>query len=278
MAQRGNGDFFEFSAGQAIDFNQFAVPARNVRHVMRDLAVLNQNTLWWNGQLAPDSDADALPDHIEDLMGSNKYEKDSDRNGVEDGWEYRVSGRPCKSITCSPAGAEPYATCNGFEVVANAIPRVFLDQDKDGLNKCVERKLFASLDDDWDSNADWISDELALRSDIAFIPGRQEAALDPDWDNRSNYVEVKENTPLRYNDKSIFGLKPQKYKVETVSVDAFKTCYHVTVDPIMVHGEGNLIKVWVMENKAIVDDEKYRRVAEKPVYGSLVKFVDSDFR
>jgi hypothetical protein len=101
----GAGMFIEFGAGQQIDFTKFAVPERNVRHVLKDIFVVNKNTQWINGMIDRDSDMDGLSDRNEIRLNSDPFKADSDENGVSDGIEYYALGRPCKEAHCSIAVA-----------------------------------------------------------------------------------------------------------------------------------------------------------------------------
>jgi hypothetical protein len=279
MAQRGNGYFFQFGAGQAIDFNQFASPIRQVENKLRDFMVRNVNTVWFQGKLRADSDGDGLADVLEDLLGSNALLADSDKNGVNDGIEYRLTGKACKDGKCSPANAEPYLSCNQF-LDPNQPGRVFKDTDKDkdsiGLDDCAEF-LLGSISKDPDSNADWISDPLAFRSSLAFIPGQNDSLLDPFTDGMTNYTKVKINAPLDFSTKRILDFKPQKYSLEIEERKQFQTCYKGIVEQIGVFGNDNLVKVYEWESPAIMDNRKYYRVAQKKANGPRVIFYDSDF-
>jgi len=331
MAEMGNGDAFEFGSGQVIDFSQFSVPERNVKHLLRDVIVTNVNTKWYLDELTLDSDGDGLVDRLEDELGSHRLIADSDGNGISDGVEYFLTTRPCRDPLCDPENAEPYEACNKWEVPdeelpdgdfdgdfeyesevgdsdvdeveseieavetdnsdedilvddENALPNVpvrkLSDLDKDFLNDCEERIILKSKMENFDSNEDWIPDGLAFRGSLAFVEGTsQEAFLDPDWDTVDNYMEIKTNTPIRYDNRKIYGLKPYKYKIETVSDDHAQSCFHLKVEQIPIGSENDIIRVYLLENTSVINNRRFMRTAEKHVTPGekTVEFVVEDF-
>jgi len=278
LAERGNGDSYEFGAGQGIDFSQFAVPERNVKNTLKDIFVTNVNTVWHDGNFYLDADADSMPDDLEKELGSDPNLYDSDFNGVSDGVEFRISGKPCKDKFCSKAGAEPYLACNSYLRPDAAGKRLFKDLDKDLLNDCEERVVLKSKMDNYDSNKDWIPDDLAFRSQVAMVDGIQEASLDSDFDGFSNYTEVKLYTPVRYPNDQIIGLRPYKYNLTTTSQSAAQTCYELEVTNIAAIGPDNLIRVYILENSAIIDAKRFLRIKERRASGTSVTFSEMDFQ
>ncbi len=320
MAKVGNGDSFEFGSGQVIDFSQFSVPERKVKHLLRDIIVTNVSTKWHGDQLQMDTDGDGLVDELEDTLGSNKYWADSDGNGISDGVEYYISERPCRDPNCAPQNSEPYIACNKWEVpdeetdsetsdddsvdedvsdeeISNSevpdddgfkpwlpekppVVRKLTDLDKDFLNDCEEQIVLKSKIESFDSNEDWIPDGLAFRRSMAFVEGtNQESLLDPDWDGANNYSEVKTNTPMQYDNNKIYGIKPYRYKIETVKEDSAQTCFHLKVDQIPAKTEHDLIRVYIMENTSVINNKRFFRTAEKRLRPGVtnVKFKDDDF-
>ncbi len=337
MAENGNGSFFEFGAGQVIDFNKFSVPERNVKHSLRDVLVTNINTKWYKDRLYVDSDADGLVDILENEYGSDIMNKDSDGNGISDGVEYFTTGKPCKTLKCVVQGqdpcekytcdftkAEPYEACNSWLVTGNeecekkrdenrlkcieecdltedecnenckqkecpvlpsetesGVPiKRIADLDKDFLNDCEERVVLKSKSDNFDSNDDWIPDNLAFKTSLAFVEGTKgDASLDPDWDNESNYDEVKKNTPLRYDNQKIYGLKPYKYNLKVVSDNNIQTCFNLEVKGISVGTPNDIIRVYIVENTSIIKNKRFMRTAEKKINldNQVLNFKDTDF-
>lgn len=278
MALTGSGEFYEFAAGQVIDFNQFAVPVRKVKHTLRDVFVANMNTVWWNGQRLVDSDADQLPDENEVILGSDPYDADSDANGVSDGIEYFLNTRPCKDSKCSAALAEPYLNCATYKRSNLPNGQKYGDQDKDFINDCEEAVILKSKIDSFDSNDDWIPDDLAFRFGISFVQGRSEIFLDPDNDNLNTYGEIKVQTPVRYANDRIFGLNPYEYDLQMVSSDLVKDCYQLDVLNVSRSTGENRIRVYLLENTSVIDDKRFMRVSEKSMAGGFVEFDRGDFQ
>ena len=277
MAAGGNGNSYTFAAGRSIDFRAFSVPVRQVKHSLRDVFVKNMNTTWWNGKAMPDSDGDGIPDEVELRLGSNPLKADSDDNGVSDFVEYTLLGRPCKDAACSPAGAEPFTSCNAYRQNIPGKPK-FGDLDKDGLNDC-EESLIGSKRDSWDSNNTWIPDYLAFMNGISFLPGSPfNPFADPDNDGVNNYAEIKGNSPMLYDNSKILGLKTYKYVLEQTSVDTQADCYHLSVSNVATASPNDRIRIWIMEGTAIIDDKRYMRVGEKKMTGGNVDFGSEDFQ
>jgi hypothetical protein len=148
MAENGNGSFFEFGAGQVIDFDRFSVPERNVKHTLRDIIVTNVNTRWYKDRLYVDSDGDGLVDILENEYGSDIMNPDSDGNGISDGVEFFTTAKPCKTLkcviqgqdpcekyTCDYTKAEPYEACNSWVVTGN---EECLLKNEQNRVKCME--------------------------------------------------------------------------------------------------------------------------------------------
>ncbi len=286
MADHGNGDFYSFGAGYPLDFQRFAVPIRNVKHSLKDIFLINKNITWdvKDGLIKNDTDGDGISDEIEILIGSNWQKNDSDDNGVSDAVEYYSTGKPCADISCDPLLAEPYASCSGF-IKADWIqgsPDKYYDLDKDGLNNCEEIAVLESRTDNFDSNNDWIPDELAFRfGGISYLPGIVETGrlLDSDSDGIDNYTELKLNTPWNFNNNDIAHLKTPTYNLSIVNDEIIRTCYKFKATGIPSVGEENTIKVYIVEKSSIIDDRRFIRTAEKQVtMGNLnVTFTDEDF-
>lgn len=275
--KHGKGLALNFGAGQVIDFRQFAIPERNVKHNLRDIFFGNENAMWWNGDYLADSDGDAIPDKIEVQHGSYPLKVDSDGNGVSDGIEYFATGKPCTDSRCRPDFASAYLSCQPYEV-AGATTRTFTDKDKDLLDDCAEKVILRSKSDNFDSNSDWIPDHLAFRRGIAFISGTSESLLDPDQDKLMTYYEIKYNTPPYYDNNRILGLKQTKFTLKTLSDDPVQTCYELKVDDLMTLGPDDLIRAYIFENTSIIDNKKFMRMGQKRATSNIVEFIDSDFK
>jgi hypothetical protein len=277
IAVHGEGEFYEVSAGQLIDFNRFSVPIRRVKHSLRDVFAQNLNTVWWNGILLRDSDADGLPDLIELELGSNPAVADSDGNGVRDGVEYKLFSKPCKDSHCSVAGAEAFLSCNSLRQTGLPNGAIYGDLDRDTLNDC-EEKILGSIRTNFDSNGDWIPDELAFANGVSFVQGQTERDLDPDSDNVSNYQEIKENTPTMFPNSRVINLKKYTYNLTMTSNSPTQSCFHLEVKDISVGSNADLIRLTVVENTSVIDDKRFIRTAEKRASGDVVNFSEGDLR
>jgi hypothetical protein len=277
MSATGRGAYLEFGAGANIDFSQFTVPTRVQKFNLRDIFVTNANTLWHEGRLLLDRDADLMPDDIEAQMGSSAQNADSDGNGVRDGIEWRVEGSPCGGVTCAVSGRRSYAVlCGPGTVVDGRI--TYPDRDFDLLNDCEER-LLGSDELNFDSNLDGIPDHLALKVGLSIIPGSSnDLSLNPDNDDLNNYNEIKRNTPLRYPNHRVAGLKYLDFRLNQTLNDAEKSCYQYSVDNLATLGEGNELIVYALEGSAIVSSKLELKIARRPVLGGTVSINKDDFR
>jgi hypothetical protein len=278
MSLTGNGDFFEFGAGQEIDFSRFAIPVRVSRFALKEIWVTNANTVWEGNRLISDSDADGLSDQKELEIGSNPYKYDSDGNGVGDGVEYRISGdvKACAGANCSTAGADPYTTCGSLAISQS--PIAYPDTDKDFLNDC-EEKLLGTDRNDPDSNKDYVPDWIAFVNQIQMIEGTSDLYTDPDHDNLTNYQELKRNTPLRVNNDLVPSLESLLYTGKMVSTNGEQDCFSYTIQKMPFHSKNDKIRVFLFENTKSIDEKIVFRVSEKQItpYGN-VSITEGEFR
>jgi hypothetical protein len=262
IAAAGKGDFYQFSSGNLISYNQFALPTRQVKRVLRDVFLEDLNTVWNNGELQWDSDGDGISDVEEVRLASNPQKDDSDGNGISDGVELYSFGKPCESATCSPAGAKVIPGCNAYIVApTSTIPSVRgrADPDKDFLNSCEEQLVLKSDPINFDSNNDWIPDGFALHKKLAFIAGEDETNLDPDTDGVSNYNELKGGTPLNFSNAALLRFNPFRYKLQVSSDTEQKTCYKLSIDNISMIESTQKFRLHVIESAAIVETKRYLR-------------------
>lgn len=260
MADEGGGSFENFSAGAALDLSRFSPPLRRIRYALRDVLVSNLNTVWVGRDLVYDSDGDGLSDLLEMQLGSNMSNVDSDNNGINDGFEYFAT-------RAAPTTGASYNCIDPSQ-----------DIDHDFINDCSEKTLIKTDYDMFDSNEDWVPDDLAFRREVAAIAGTSEVAIDPDGDGVNNYLEIKEFTPLRVPNSQLLDLRKYKYNQRLVSRTNDQDCYEVNVTDISTINTNNQIRVYVMETSAIVQDKKIMRTALKrvPGKGGTITFTDSD--
>lgn len=269
IATAGEGIFIDFQSA-VIDYTKFSVPLRSVKYQLKDIWIQNLNTVWWNGQLLQDLDSDALPDDVEAQMGSNINLSDSDGNGVGDGAEYFLFGRPCSDAACNAARAASY------QVQCGALPAGgYIDFDRDGLNNCEER-LLGSRFDDFDSNLDYVPDQFSWVNKVGFVAGVKDILSDPDGDNVTNYFELKYNMPTQYAN-SFIKVVPMQYGAQIVSDNSVQTCYQINIGRLSTMSPRDMIRVYIMEARGAVGTNKQMRVAQKRISGGNLILSNSDF-
>lgn len=275
MAHSGDGDFFNFGNGQAIDFEQFAVPEQMIRHYLRDVVVRNITTVWGpSGDLLKDNDGDGLANDLEVALGSDFRKRDSDDNGVSDLVENAVFGKPCHDRHCLASRANVFTTCERFRKASTGAQVEYNDTDNDGLNDCEETLLTSDFED-FDSNGDWIPDFRAFADGLSFIEGTLEADNDRDYDGANNYQEVKVHTPVDIPNSLIRKLRVYQYRLNNVSSDNNRDCFELTVNDILVLGDDNEIEVVELESTSVISNKKYIRKVKKAL-GSLRSLQISD--
>ena len=282
IAEKAEGNFSEFSGSTKVNFEQFSVPERKSLVEARDLYVENTSAVWEEGLWLPDTDRDRLSNQREEKLGSNPLRSDSDGNGIGDGVEHFVFGKPCKGESCAPESAQKPAACLSLERDKNAPDSgAFVDSDNDGLSDCEELGALGSDRELIDSNDDGLPDGLAFRHRIALLRGAKETRTDPDFDGVTNAREVKIGTPVDFNNSKIIGFKPMIQRLIKAADKNGKSCYRVEVDDIQVHTESDVLRVSVTEGSPLFSRRTVLRRAEKPVGDlakGLVEFVDSDFK
>jgi hypothetical protein len=228
-----------------------------------------------------DSDNDGIPDVVEIQWGSNPNAYDSDQNGLGDGVEYFLYGSPCGSIpagqlgkggTCTTAGAlNSYLGVPGCGN-PGAYPNTYPDTDADYLNDC-EEGLIGTSRTDFDSNQDWVPDQLEWLYSISYLFGQNSLSANPTNDGVSNYQKLKElypiNTPIT---KIQTGVLPLSYTLTQSSTTSTQTCYNVNVQSIATMSPSDVIRVYVMETQGSNGNLRHMRVLKnvtKMTNGSL---------
>ena len=278
MAARGNGEAHTFADGQAVDYTKFTLPERYVKHALKEVFVINSSTVWEDELLRFDYDGDGISDALEFSLGSNPDHADSDLNGVSDGVEYIVTGMPCAHPQCDSSGANPFHSCIAYikDDWTFGDPDKYTDADGDLLNNCEEKALIGSDIFKFDTNDDWITDYLALRSkgaiSILADPKVSGRLLDPDADGVTNYYELKFHTPWAIRNAIIpERFKPYQYKLTQTAKEVSRTCYNLVVHPVMVYDDQNLIQLHILEKSAIIDNRKFLRVIKQRASGPVLK-------
>jgi hypothetical protein len=279
MAIAGNGQSQDFGAGQSILYQVFAPPVKNLKNKLVDVFVENKNAVWWdNGVFMKNEPGDGLPDSIKEIASSGPLLADSDLNGVNDLVEFRTKG-PCTNGECTFMQSDDYALCDGYDLDPTAT-RQFRSTAKDGFNDCEKRVLGAELDT-FDSNGDFIPDFLEFKNQLAFIKGTNETYLTPFNDGMNNYMKIKSGLP-----KSIaLGKVPADFRVRKLSLvhvdspDPLLDCYELNVNDVATLTPNDTIRVWMVQNAGIVEDNPFLRTAEKNLAGNpQIIFTNEDFK
>ena len=280
MSDQGQGQFIKFLTGANVLYQRFAPPSRNLRNVLTDAFIDDENAVWWqDGTFLGDTDGDGLPDMIEAQLGSNPGVRDSDGNGVSDLVEYRTKGRACDAAGCSQAGRDPYAICAGFSPTRAADGSVtFASTSNDGLNDC-EKFLLSGDRTTFNTNGDFIPDFLAFKYGLPIALGTADAAFaDPFRDGVMNYAKVKSGLPTQVSQSSLSAFSQRSMTiVATDSPSPDISCYRLTARKIALAGSGDSIRVMLIQNDAAATNKPFMVQARARVQSGGVAFGAADF-
>jgi hypothetical protein len=281
MAAQGNGKAQVFGNGESVAYQSYAPPIRQLKYNLSDVWIENENLVWWdNGQLLLDTDGDGLPDLIEQQMGSNPLLQDSDGNGVSDLVEYRTKGAPCNSSTCSQSGRDPYAVCDGLSPSVDGNGNVtFPYTANDGLNDC-EKLVLGGVQGQFDSNGDFLPDLMEFKAPVAFVAGSSGAYANPFGDPLDNYTKLKLGLPLTISQSKVLNYSTRQITLQHIaSTTSDNQCYHMIANQVAVYNDGNTIKVSVIQNTAVIDNQPVLQTAVRSLDGasSTIYFAPSDF-
>ncbi len=282
MAAAGNGQFVNFGGGEQILYQQFAPPVVNLQNQLADVLVENQNAVGWdNGQFMLDSDGDGLPDLIEIQLGSDPYKADTDGNGVSDLVEYRTKGAPCATSSCTPSARDPYSVCAGFSPTTDSSGNVtFKSTSGDGLNDC-EKYVLGGNYRVFNSSGSLIPDFMALKNNIPIQPGDAAVAMkDPFGDGMTNYYKLKVGLPVSVSTQNLTDFFPRSTSLTVTSNPTPDiVCYHLDVSSVALSMPHNKIRVSVVQNKSVGQDEPTLVTAEGAVDDRLTLTLQpGDFR
>jgi hypothetical protein len=282
MADAGNGQFNKFGGNQSILYQIFAPTSRNLKNLFVDVFIENENVVWWeDGTIRQNNPGDGLPDAIKRQSGIKEVLRDSDFNGVSDLVEYRTKGRACNGDNCQSIQQDPYAICDGFDPQSSADGgRQYRSTAKDGFNDCEKFVLGASLDS-FNSNGDFIPDFIKFKNQLPFVPGTRGSFANPFNDGFDNYSKIKKGLPISIAANKVFSsYKTRRHRLAPVeSSDPSVDCYNLSVEDVATLSPYDVIRVWLVQNSAIVDDNPFVQIAEKPLLGSQqIGFSAEDFQ
>jgi hypothetical protein len=284
MASIGQGSAVNFATNQ-VDFSKFIVPQADVPYTLKDIWIHDASAVWWNGQLMLDSDNDGIPDQVETQWGSNPNAYDSDQNGLGDGVEYFLFKSPCGSIPSGQLGSKGQS-CTAAGAVTSfrgipgcgapgVYPNIYPDTDLDYLNDC-EEGLIGTSRTDFDSNQDWVPDQLEWLYNIDFLYGTNSLNADPTNDGFSNYQKLKELFPINIPVTQLQGAQPLSYELTQTSSNNLQTCYNVDVSSIATMSTEDVIRVYIMESNQKI---RHMRVLKNVtrISNGFVSINDGDF-
>ncbi|MEO0592480.1 MAG: VWA domain-containing protein [Myxococcota bacterium] len=204
MADIGNGEFFQFYGGDAIDFSNLDFDSLRQGRVIRSFYAVNMASRYLTDGLDFDSDFDGLTDAQEFEIGSDPFRQDSDGDGYGDFIEFERRGfgmdfnDPCAPDVIDQPGSDasaidacnegdPSTWFNCFVQNAGGI-RQYVDTDRDGLNDCEERALGTNTEV-VDTDADGFTDLIDFR--FGLDPVVWDVDRDIDQDGLSNGREIE---------------------------------------------------------------------------------------
>jgi len=276
MADIGGGMFFQFGLGEEIDVGDFSIPSRVASYALREVWVTNTQLTWREGRLVRDTDGDGLADEVENQGPSDPELADTDGNGVSDAVEFAISGQtsPCHDANCSPDDAEPYTLCRPY-AVPGAPPGTYADKDGDLLNDC-EEELLGSDPRNPDTNFDYVPDFFAFRSGVSLTERTYLGHLDSDMDGVTDYQELKDGTPIDFDNALLHDVNKVLYFEEEAPSSATEQCYRYVIEKLPYEQDTDVVRAYLMEAPRLQVQLRLMRMAERPL-GKGVTLENSDF-
>lgn len=240
MAELGSGKFSAFVANTPVDFGFFAQGLKST-FTLGTVVASNLSAAPSTGEA--DSDQDALPDSLEEMLGTDPLRRDSDGDGFSDGVErWAEAGRE----------ADPSRLAR----VALGCAAMGADSDCDALPDCDEDVLGSSASTA-DSDDDGLPDGVEWQHGTD--PGLRDHTIDPDLDGAQNGDEVRRHTDPSARDASrpagAYRYLLTKTRVNTNGAQCWSVRVENLTIPATRSGESALYLSAVLTS----DDEPTRR-------------------
>ncbi|PWU15572.1 MAG: hypothetical protein C5B49_11635 [Bdellovibrio sp.] len=253
MAKAGNGVAYNALSGTNLNYAQFQPPAKRVSFQLADIFVTNSSVIWApDGYLHPDANMDGVADDI----------------GTPPQPPAGISG-----LVASELGSNPnLGACSGV----NKTNGSFAASDPDGLNDCEKILLGDNTGvGNPDSNGDLIPDWLEFINGVPFQAGTAPAINTPLQDGYTIYQKIKASLPVNVPLQQLHNAVPVTYQTNLISSDNVHDCYQITVQNLPILGDGNTIRVDVLEKSDLLKNKFLYRVAHKAIAPGAVE-VDFD--
>ncbi len=215
MARAGGGRYERFATPEQTNFGRIDFRSTQRRFVLKEFMVTNRNAIPTEEGFIPDTDADGLSDAMEERLGLNPLEPDSDGDQFNDRLEHLQQ----------PLGLDP--------LTFNTLPDCddpIIDTDRDGLRDC-EEQLLGTNPSLFDSDADGFPDQVEFRAGTN--PIFNDTLDDLDIDGVSNALELLAHSDVSANDARVRA--ELSYRYRTIDLGATtdeRTCYDVRVTNI----------------------------------------------
>lgn len=264
MAKAGNGIAYNALSGSNINYSSFQPPQKRIKYTLSDVFVTNASTTWWNdGKLHLDTDMDGLPDDVEIAWGSDPNNPNTDGNGVSDLVKYQVTNaKPCTKRNSQGICIDPVT--NYHKTICSSLPFPYSSSDPDGLNDCEKLVLNdAGGINNPDSNSDLVPDWLEFKNGIPFQIGTAPAVTTPDLDGNSIYQKIKFSLPVNIPSGQLVNLNPANYNMQLLSTNSTQDCYKLNVINLPTIGDGNTVRVDIVEKSELLNSNYLYRVGQK---------------
>lgn len=230
MAKLGGGDFRDFRNNEPINFLTFKFGLTRRTWDVKDVVVTNVSAPAGSPIDQADTDGDGLIDSQEadPQLGTDFFEKDTDKDGFSDGVEVYFSNlgadfHPNQRALPDGGGLDPGCppTLRGA------------DSDCDGLYDCDEQ-IIGTNPNKVDSDDDGVPD--AVEWQVHTQPSAKDLESDPDNDGLPNRQEVRmHQDPLAVDNDKLTNTAYRYWMQADGPVDAEgRQCYRFRVDNILL--------------------------------------------